>query len=197
MTKKPAGGTRQQIIDAALETLKREGFAGATSRAIARAGGFNQALVFYHFGSLDGLLLAALDHSSEERLTRYRQAVAEADTAEGLVALAVRAHAEDRETGHTTVVAQMIAGSVARPELAPEMIARLQPWVELCEEAVVKGFRLLGVPPPLPPAELAYAVATFYLGVNLLTHLDESRRIDAIFGRLDELAPVVARALAP
>jgi AcrR family transcriptional regulator len=197
MTKKPAGGTREQIIDAALETLKREGFAGATSRAIARAGGFNQALVFYHFGSLNGLLLAALDHSSEERLTRYRQAVAEADTAEGLVALAVRAHAEDRETGHTTVVAQMIAGSVARPELAPEMIARLQPWVELCEEAVVKGFRLLGVPPPLPPAELAYAVATFYLGVNLLTHLDESRRIDAIFGRLDELAPVVARALAP
>jgi hypothetical protein len=77
------------------------------------------------------------------------------------------------------------------------MIARLQHWVELCEEAVVKGFRLLGVPPPLPPAELAYAVATFYLGVNLLTHLDESRRIDAIFGRLDELAPVVARALAP
>jgi AcrR family transcriptional regulator len=197
MTKKPAGGTREQIIDAALETLKREGFAGATSRAIARAGGFNQALVFYHFGSLNGLLLAALDHSSEERLTRYRQAVAEADTAEELVALAVRAHAEDRETGHTTVVAQMIAGSVARPELAPEMIARLQPWVELCEEAVVKGFRLLGVPPPLPPAELAYAVATFYLGVNLLTHLDESRRIDAIFGRLDELAPVVARALAP
>jgi AcrR family transcriptional regulator len=197
MTKKPAGGTRQQIIDAALETLKREGFAGATSRAIARAGGFNQALVFYHFGSLNGLLLAALDHSSEERLTRYRQAVAEADTAEELAALAVRAHAEDRETGHTTVVAQMIAGSVARPELAPEMIARLQHWVELCEEAVVKGFRLLGVPPPLPPAELAYAVATFYLGVNLLTHLDESRRIDAIFGRLDELAPVVARALAP
>jgi AcrR family transcriptional regulator len=197
MTKKPAGGTRQQIIDAALETLKREGFAGATSRAIARAGGFNQALVFYHFGSLNGLLLAALDHSSEERLTRYRQAVAEADTVEELVALAVRAHAEDRETGHTTVVAQMIAGSVARPELAPEMIARLQPWVELCEEAVVKGFRLLGVPPPLPPAELAYAVATFYLGVNLLTHLDESRRIDAMFDRLDELAPVVARALAP
>jgi hypothetical protein len=52
------------------------------------------------------------------------------------------------------------------------------------------------VPPPVPPAELAYAVVTFYLGVNLLTHLDESRRIDAVFGRLEELFPDLARALA-
>jgi AcrR family transcriptional regulator len=194
---KPGETTRERIIEAALETLKREGFAGATSRAIARAGGFNQALVFYYFGSLNGLLLAALDHSSEERLARYEQAVADAETAEELVSLAVSVRAEDRETGHTTVVAQMIAGSVARPELAPEMVARMQPWVDLCEEAVAKGFRLLGIPPPLPPADLAYAVATFYLGVNLLTHLDESRRLDSMFDRLEDVAPVVVRALAP
>lgn len=58
--------TRQRIVDATLETLRNEGFAGATSRAIARAGDFNQALIFYHFGTLDGLLLAALDKTSEE-----------------------------------------------------------------------------------------------------------------------------------
>jgi len=184
------------IVEAALETLKREGFAGATSRAIARAGGFNQALVFYHFGSLNSLLLAALDHTSGERLERYRKAVDEADSLHDLVALVVQAHAEEREGGHATVVAQMIAGSVARPELAPEVVARVEPWVDLCEEALAKGFGLLGVPPPVPPAELAYALATFYLGVNLLTHLDESRRIDAVFGRLQALAPVLARALA-
>ena len=193
---RPGEGTRERILDAALETLKREGFAGATSRAIARAGGFNQALVFYHFGSLDGLLLAALDKTSAERLERYREAVDEADTLEELLSLVVRAHAEDREGGHATVVAQMIAGSVARPELAPELVARLEPWLALCEQALAKGFGRLGVPPPAPLPDLAYAVVTFYLGVNLLTHLDESRRIDAIFGRLEELAPVLARTFA-
>src|ERR687895_1489899 len=111
------GDTRQRIIEAALGTLKQDGFAGATSRAIARAGGFNQALIFYHFGSLDSLLLAALDHTSAERLERYRKAVADADTAEELLAVMTSIHAEDRDTGHTTVVAQMISGSVARPEL--------------------------------------------------------------------------------
>src|SRR3954453_23010751 len=96
--------TAQTIVDAALETLREEGFAGATSSAIARRGGFNQALVFYHFGSLDGLLLAALDASSTERLERYRAEVGPLTTPEELVATMARIYAEHRESGHLTVV---------------------------------------------------------------------------------------------
>src|SRR5213080_1053257 len=110
--------TRDRIVDAALETLKTEGFAGATSRAIARTGGFNQALIFYHFRSLDGLLLAALDKTSAERLDRYRAAVDRAEDAQHLAEVAATVYAEDRDRGHMTVVSQMVAGSVARPELA-------------------------------------------------------------------------------
>jgi AcrR family transcriptional regulator len=68
--------TAQAIVEAALEALRTEGFAGATSRAIARIGGFNQALIFYHHGSLEQLLLAALARTGEERLARYREALA-------------------------------------------------------------------------------------------------------------------------
>ena len=199
MTKKsgrPGAQTKQQIIEATLETLRHEGFTGATSRAIARAGEFNQALVYYHFGSLNALLLAALDHTSSERLERYRKAVDEAETLEELLSVAMRVHAEDRATGHTTVVAQMIGGSVARPELAPEMIARMEPWIDLCEAALAKSFGRLGIPALVPLRELAYAVVTFYLGVNLVTHLDESRRIDALFSRVQELAPALAALAA-
>jgi AcrR family transcriptional regulator len=184
--------TRRQIVDAALETLKREGFAGATSRTIARAGGFNQALIFYHFGSLDGLLLAALDHTSQERLERYRQAVAEATSVDELLAALARLYAEDRERGHMTVVAQMVAGSAAHQKLKPALIERMEPWLALCEEAVEKGFRWLGLPELVPRRELAYAFVTFYLGVNLMTQLDEDRaRTDALFARLDALAPLL------
>jgi AcrR family transcriptional regulator len=184
--------TRRQIVDAALETLKREGFAGATSRTIARAGGFNQALIFYHFGSLDGLLLAALDRTSEERLERYRQAVADATSVDELLAALARLYAEDRERGHMTVVAQMVAGSAARQELKPALLERMEPWLALCEEAVEKGFRWLRLPELVPRRELAYAFVTFYLGVNLMTQLDEDRaRTDALFARLDALAPLL------
>ena len=118
MIKSSAQGTRRQIVEAALATLKEEGFAGATSRAIARRGGFNQALIFYHFGSLDGLLLAALDATSAARLARYRAAVAEARTLEDLAEVAARIYEEDRDSGHVKVVSQMVAGSLARPALA-------------------------------------------------------------------------------
>jgi AcrR family transcriptional regulator len=185
--------TRRQIVDAALDTLKSDGFAGATSRAIARAGGFNQALIFYHFGNLDGLLLAALDYTSEERLDRYRNAIADAGSVDELVAAVARLYAEDRERGHMTVVAQMVAGSAARPELKPALVERMEPWIELCEHALGKGFGWLGLPELVPRRELAYAFVTFYLGVNLMTQLDENRaRTDALFARLESLAPLLA-----
>src|ERR687892_2177045 len=108
---RPGGETRQRIVEAALATLKKEGFAGATSRAIARAEGFNQALIFYHFGSLDSLLLAALDKTSEERLESYRDAVRKAETLEEFFHVAARANREDRDSRHVAVVSQMVAGS--------------------------------------------------------------------------------------
>src|SRR5206468_12189186 len=95
--------TAQTIVDAALETLQEEGFAGATSRSIARRGGFNQALIFYYFGSLDALLLAALERTSEARLARYRAALAEVSTAEQLLDTLASLYAEDRRSGHMTV----------------------------------------------------------------------------------------------
>lgn len=185
--------TRQRIVDAALKTLKKEGFAGATSRAIARAGRFNQALIFYHFGTLDGLLLAALDQTSEERLRRYRAAVDEAETAAELAEVAASIYAEDRDRGHMTVVSQMVAGSVARPELAREVVARMEPWIELCEDALRKGLANTPAAEALPLRDLAYAVVTFYLGLNLLTHLDQDReRTEALVARLQALAPILA-----
>jgi AcrR family transcriptional regulator len=186
--------TRQRIVDAALETLKRAGFAGTTSRAIAREGDFNQALIFYHFGSLDGLLLAALDQTSAERLQRYREAVDAAGTAEELAELAATVYAEDRDRGHMTVVSQMIAGSVARPELAREVVARMEPWIQLCEDALGKALAATPAAEVVPLRDLAYAVVTFYLGLNLLTHLDEDReRTEAVVARLQGLAPLLAR----
>jgi AcrR family transcriptional regulator len=188
-----SAATRRQIVEAALETLKSEGFAGASSRVIARAGGFNQALIFYHFGSLDGLLLSALDHTSEERLDRYREAIARATSIDELLAAVARLYAEDRERGHMTVVAQMVAGSAARPELKPALVERMEPWIALCEQALEKGLGWLGLPELVPRRDLAYAFVTFYLGVNLMAQLDKDRaRTDAIFAQLEALASLLA-----
>jgi len=50
-------GTMTRIAEAALETLKARGFAGARACETARTGGFNQALLLYHFGSVHNAML--------------------------------------------------------------------------------------------------------------------------------------------
>src|SRR6185295_9127223 len=94
--------TAQTIVKAALATLRDEGFAGATSRAIARRGDFNQALIFYHFGSLESLLPAMADLWDE-----------------------------DKAAGHVQIVAQLVAGSINRPELSQQVVELMEPWIRL------------------------------------------------------------------
>ena len=76
-TPRPSRGeaTRRQLIDAAIETLKDHGYAGASARVIADRAGVNQGLIFYHFDSVTGLLLAALDAVGDRRRERYDAAV--------------------------------------------------------------------------------------------------------------------------
>ena len=179
------------MVRAAFETLLERGFAGATSREIARRGGFNQALVFYHYGSVEALLVAALRQSSEERLARYRDRVAEVATVDELAAVLAELHAEDAASGHMRVVSQLVAGSVDRPDLARGVLAAMDPWVELAEETVGRV-----LPPELPARELAYAVVVFYFGLNLLSHLapDDPRPAEAL-ARAGELAALLATSL--
>jgi AcrR family transcriptional regulator len=195
MVQREPEGTKQQILAAALETLREDGLAAATSRAVAARGGFNPALVFYYFGSMDALLLAALDWTSEQRLAAYREALADAETLADVVAIAPSLYEEDRASGHVEVVSQMIAGSVARPELATEMTARMQPWIDLCEEVLARTVE--GTPlAAIPTRELAYAIVTFYLGANLLTHIDPvGLGSDVVAARLAELQPLLAPVL--
>lgn len=188
-----SGDRREQIIRAAIESLKDVGYAGTSIREIARRGGFNSALISYYFDGLHGLLLAALDHSSEVRMERYTRAAKEASGIEELMATARQIYREDVEGGHITVFSEMVAASLAHPELGPELIARSEPWLDFVEGAIRKAAGDSPLLQLLPPREIAYAVICFYLGVNLMTQLDEdTSRVESLFERAERLAPVLS-----
>lgn len=177
-----AEGTRSRIVDAAIETLRREGYAGTSTRAIARTGGFNQALIFYHFGTLTDLLLAALDETSVRRLGRYRAALSEARAPDRLLRVAREAFGEDLEAGHIKVVAELIAASSAVPGLGPAVAARMEPWITFAEEAAKRLLDGTPLGPLVPRREIAFAVVALYVGLELLTHLEGDRsRADGLF----------------
>ncbi len=164
-------GTRQRIVEAAVQTIKERGFAATSARAIATTGGFNQALVFYHFGSVNDLLIAALDRTSEVRMARYRAAIDSVNTLPELLAVASEAYQEDLAGGHIKVLAEMIAGASAMPELGPAIGERMKPWVTFTEEAVARVMAGSSLAPLVPSRDLAFAIVSLYLGAAMLTHL--------------------------
>ncbi|HEX7276564.1 MAG TPA: TetR family transcriptional regulator, partial [Acidimicrobiales bacterium] len=137
-TTRTAEVTRAKMVEAALASLHEDGILGASARSIARRGGFNQALIFYHFSSVHQLLLAAVEELSGRRSERYQRRLAEVTTLRELVAVAGELHAEDLEDGHITVLSQMLAAAATVPELRQPMRERFDPWIAIVEEAVVR-----------------------------------------------------------
>ena len=189
-----AGGreTRDALVRAAIEALKEEGFAGASAREIARRAGCNQGLVFYHFGSVPNLLLAALDSTSETRRQQYQAALEQASGLEGLVEAAQTVFLEDLDAGHIAVLAEMIAGTSSTPGLAAEVAARVAPWHEFTSAALGEVFESTPLGAVIEPGEAAHAVMALYLGLEMLAHLDGDRtKALALFARARQLAALV------
>jgi len=74
--------TRARILDVALQEFSRLGLSGARIDTIAAESGLNKAMIYYHFGSKDGLYVAAL----EESYRRFRQIEGALDIDEALAA---------------------------------------------------------------------------------------------------------------
>jgi AcrR family transcriptional regulator len=174
--------TKGRIVGAAVEVLKTSGYAGASARAIAAAGGFNQALIFYHYGSVRNALLAALDRTSEARMAAYRSAAAAADDVASLAAVASEIYHEDLASGHVKILVELIAGASTDPTLGPEIVARIAPWIDFARDEIHRVTEGTPLEQLIPAEDAAYAVVAQFLGLELLTHLDgSSERADRLF----------------
>src|ERR1700747_904673 len=69
--------TRARLMDAALDLLAERGEDGVTLRELTDAAGANVSAVSYHFGSLQALCDAAIEHALERYLDAQQEAVSE------------------------------------------------------------------------------------------------------------------------
>ena len=87
---RPSTGARERVLDAALETLLEEGYAGLTYAKVAVRAGENKSLISYYFGSKQGLV-GAVSELVGNRITldvlkEIRGSESVAELAEGMVA---------------------------------------------------------------------------------------------------------------
>lgn len=184
--------TRAALVEGAVAALREHGFAGASAREIAQRAGCNQALIFYHFGTVAKLHLAALDAVSSARDERYQAMVEESKNLGDLVRAARAVFDEDLDQGHVTVLVEMIAAAQFTPGLGPEVAARIRPWRTFAADSVRDA--LAGSPAArlLPPEELAHAIVALYLGLEMLANLEGEREPAlALFDRAGKVASVL------
>ncbi|MFN2581557.1 MAG: TetR/AcrR family transcriptional regulator [Candidatus Dormibacteria bacterium] len=181
-------------MSATITSLREEGFAGTSARSIARHGRFNQALIFYHYGSVLDAMVAALERVSAERLDQYRDAVDTANDLSQALAVAQKQYAVDVKEGHITVLAELVAGASSVPELGPEMVRCLEPWTRFAQETIRRLIAGTALDTVIPPAQAARAIVAVYLGMELLDHLDPAAKAaDDLF----EVARQLVRAARP
>jgi AcrR family transcriptional regulator len=192
--------TRQRLMDAAVDVLREEGITGATARRIAARAGVNQALVFYHFGSVANLLLQSFLRTSDEQIARYRSAAEGVDSLHDLVGIARRLHDEDLESGAVTAVTQVMAAA-HEPELNAQILERFGEWIGIVEEALQRATAGSPLASALPVREAAYAISSMFLGIEIITRLDPERseapQLFDMMANLATMAEQVAPMLAP
>ena len=69
------GNRRSELLNAAAQLFRRQGFAATTTRDIAAAAGMQSGSPFYHFKSKDALLYAVMEEGMHSALARQAAAI--------------------------------------------------------------------------------------------------------------------------
>jgi AcrR family transcriptional regulator len=196
--------TRDKLLDATAEVLATDGLAGVSARSVAGRAGVNQALVFYHFGSVAELVEAAVRRSADLAVATYRNRFDDVSTFTELLTLGRELHRTERDRGNVAQMAQVMSGALGDETLARAGRYALEQWIRQVE--AVLG-RLLADSPVrglVEPAGLARAVAASFLGLELYEGVDPEGAGSALaalesLGNLlemvDGLGPVGTRAV--
>lgn len=196
--------TKQKLVDGVLEIIRHQGITAVSARSVATAAGANQALIFYHFGSVEELIAQACVIATESRVSLYRARFAAVSSVGDLLELGREIRVAERAEGNLAVLAQTLAGAQGSERLSQATREGLEKWiteVRTALERVLAGSPLADL---ADPAGLAHAVSSGFLGLSLFDTVDPDGAEQAIAALeqlavlvdvLDGLGPVATRAV--
>jgi len=170
---------------------------GTTARSIARAGDFNQALIYYHFESLEDLFFEGIQYVNHRRLEHFAARLEQVETLAELVEVAVALHQGEPDARDTSAVALLVAGWSTEAGLGPKVLASLRPWDDAVAAAVKRIMGATSLPEIVPVDQLAHAVSALFLGLQLLSRLDpDDPSTSEVFAALASGADAVTNLLS-
>jgi AcrR family transcriptional regulator len=158
----PRAAAEASLLDAAERLLVEVGYAKITTRRLAEEAGVNHGLVHYYFGSVENLLVRALERFTGRLIERQQELYASEEPFVEKWRTAMRyLVAEDVTYEKVWLELQALSWNDAGLR---ERLARVnEEWRSVLREAFAEPHRELAIPMPLDA--LVSLVITFNLGV--------------------------------
>jgi AcrR family transcriptional regulator len=150
------------LLDAAERLLVEVGYAGVTTRRLAQEAGVNHGLVHYYFGSIENLLVRALERFTQRLVARQRKLYAADMPFIEKWRTAMRYLVEE-DVRYEKVWLELQALAWNRPELRERLAPVDAEWREVLTEAFTAPREKLGLDMPLDA--LVTLVITFNFGI--------------------------------
>jgi len=190
-----AGETKARILEAAFRRLATEGYAALSTREMAREAGVNHALINYHFGSKDQLVIAVLDEANRKLLERQQAMYAAPGSFAEKWAQARRFYRGDLASGFVRVQAELWAASLSNPGLREKFLPRIRAWKKVVNDGVADAVATLegcGVqlPAPFTAEVIACWISEFWIGMefaDLLGASEDRKSHQAALGAMETL----------
>ena len=156
-------GSRERILEAAVRIASVHGYDGTTIKRISEESGLPPSSLYWHFGSKDKLLAAALEHGYRQ----WSRGLAVADPADGDLEQAVRRRVRGGLRAVVETPAAWQLGLVLSLQTPLQAVEARQVFVEVHRRAVdgLASWWLEVLPPELADPALARRLSASLLAV--------------------------------
>ncbi|MFJ9393145.1 TetR/AcrR family transcriptional regulator [Nocardioides sp. NPDC101246] len=182
--------TKAKLMLAVTDLLKEDGIAGLSARAIAARAEVNQALVFYHFGTVMDLVDQACRAATNEAAASYRDELVEVTSLAELLELGRSLHERERAAGTVTLMAQLMAGAQRDKTLAETARYAMARWNEEIEAAVARALEGSPFEGVVAVSGLSRAISSAFVGLLLYDGVDRPGA-ESAFESLEQLGALV------
>jgi len=184
--------TRDAILRAAVRILARDGFPALSARSVAQEAGTNLALLNYHFGSKQRLLLAIYDVLDADRLERQQRLYADAAAPLSVKwRRAVEYYRADLADGYIRVLKELSAHGYSNAVIGRRVRDRMRGWLQLLEGVARAELPKLGL--DIEPELAVSALGSFWQGMDERILLGESEAQGRFFAILDQVGDWIER----
>jgi AcrR family transcriptional regulator len=163
--------TRAAILDATLRRLIADGYARLNLRDIAQEAGVNHALINYHFGSKQHLVLAVLDAANRRLLERQQTMYAQAAPVSEKWRRACAFYDDDLTSNYVRLMMELMSASFADETLRREFTPRLLAWHRLIDEEVARTIARHDLDLPVSAQAIGAWIGCFWIGMEAMMTL--------------------------